>query len=125
MENMKEKDKTIEPDELNNNDSQNYYRNMKLVIVLIASSAIYFTTFGEVNKFDRMEIVFSCDFIEQFVEIYEMDKLCSDAFADNVIKRYEYWSISWKLKTIQDIWNKDIENDKGKPALKINSKTNV
>jgi len=102
-------------------DSKIYYRNMKLVILIIMLLILYFTIFGKVNKFDKLETAFSCNFIEQFVETYDLDKLCKKVFKDDLIKRYEYWSISWKMKSIQDIWDRNIEDGKGKPALKINS----
>ena len=97
----------------------------KLTIIIVTFLLVYYWLNTDTDKFNKSETIFSCNFIEQFVEIYHMDKICNTAFSDGRISRSEYWSVTWRLETITRIWDKQLENGEGKPALKIHAKSPI
>ena len=90
----------------------------KLMIVIVTFIVTYYGLSLKVDKFEKYETVFACDFIEQFVQIYHMDKICNNAFSDGIISKSEFWSVTWRFKTIVRTWESKKANGEGNPALK-------
>jgi hypothetical protein len=88
----------------------NYF--LKISTIIIICFATYYWLNTDANKFDKSEAIFSCNFIEQFVEIYKMDKVCNKTFKGGRISNSEYWTSSLETKKITRIWYKKQKMEK-------------